>query len=60
MLFVGLYAAVPGGALMRIAVAFAVATLVNLVALGTVTLWRPPVRDSTRAGASGTPARSER
>jgi O-antigen/teichoic acid export membrane protein len=60
VLFVGLYAAVPGGALMRIAVAFAVATLVNLVALGTVTLWRPPVRDSTRAGASGTPARSER
>ncbi len=42
VLFVGLYAAVPGEALMRIAIAFAVATLVNLVLLGTVTLWRPP------------------
>jgi len=42
VLFVALYAAVPGEALMRIAVAFAVATLVNLVTLGTATLWRPP------------------
>ena len=42
VLFVGLYAVVPGDALMRIAVAFAVATLVNLVTLGTATLWRPP------------------
>jgi O-antigen/teichoic acid export membrane protein len=44
VLFVGLYWAVSGEALMRIAVAFAVATLVNLVALATVTLWRPPRR----------------
>ena len=42
VLFVGLYVAVPGEPLMRISVAFAVATLVNLVALATVTLWRPP------------------
>ena len=42
VLFVALYAAVPGEALMRIAIAFAVATLVNLVTLATATLWRPP------------------
>jgi O-antigen/teichoic acid export membrane protein len=40
LLFVGLYFAVPGEALWRISLAFALASFVNLVALGAVTLRR--------------------
>ena len=40
ILFVALYFAVPGDALWRVSLGFALATLVNLVALGAVTLRR--------------------